>query len=82
MRESVAIFGPWLLSAITIWQALLAGNKHKHAWSLGLLNQVLWFVWIISIQSWGLLPMNFALTFVFARNHYRWRAENAAPYKA
>lgn len=63
---------PWLLSAITIWMTLLAGNKHQKAWLVGLGNQLLWLVWIVSVGSWGLLPMNFALWIVYARNHWEW----------
>ena len=63
---------PWLLSAITIWMTVLAGNKHKNAWAIGLCNQALWLVWIIAAQTWGLLPMNLALWIVYARNHVKW----------
>jgi hypothetical protein len=64
---------PWLLSLITIWMTLLAGNRHPRAWLVGLVGQALWLVWIVSAGAWGLLPMNFALTFVYARNHWKWR---------
>lgn len=64
---------PWLLSAITLWQSLLAGNKHRHAWAVGLVNQALWLVWIVVAQAWGLLPMNVGLWIVFGRNHWKWR---------
>lgn len=63
---------PWLMSAITIWQTILAGNKHPHAWAVGLGNQALWLVWIVATATWGLLPMNIALWVTFARNHWKW----------
>lgn len=63
---------PWLLSAITIYMTLLAGNKHKSAWLVGLINQALWLVWIISMDAYGLLPMNVALWIMYARNHFMW----------
>lgn len=66
---------PWLLSVITIWMTVLAGNKHRSAWLIGLLNQALWLVWICAAGAWGLLPMNLALWAVYARNHWRWRAD-------
>ena len=66
---------PWLMSAITIWMTLLAGNKHKSAWAIGLFNQALWLSWIIATETWGLLPMNAALWVVYARNHWRWSLE-------
>lgn len=64
---------PWLLSAITIWMTVLAGNRHPNAWAVGLMNQALWLVWIIASHSWGLLPMNAALWLVYGRNHLKWR---------
>ena len=67
---------PWILSAITIYMFLLAGNKKKSAWIVGLCNQVLWLIWIITIQSWGLLPMNIALWVIYFRNYIKWSKEN------
>lgn len=51
---------------------LLAGNKRKGAWAVGLLNQALWLVWIVLTQSWGLIPMNLALWVVYGRNYVKW----------
>lgn len=65
---------PWLLSAITIYMTLLAGNKHQKAWIVGLFAQALWLVWILTVQAWGLLPMNIALWIVYARNHFKWNS--------
>lgn len=69
---------PWLLSALTIWMTLLAGNKHPKAWLIGLMNQALWLVWIISAQAWGLLPMNLALWVVYSRNHLKWKRSTSS----
>jgi hypothetical protein len=69
-------FLPWLMSAITIWMTLMAGNKNRNAWAIGLINQALWLVWIIAVGAWGLLPMNAALWVVYARNHIKWRTSN------
>lgn len=63
---------PWLLSVITIWMTVLAGNKHRSAWVVGLINQALWLVWIIASDAYGLLPMNAALWVVYTRNHIKW----------
>lgn len=74
MRASIVDFMPWLLSAVTIWMTLLAGNKTRSAWSVGLFNQVLWLVWIIAAGSWGMIPMNIALWVVYGRNYLKWSA--------
>lgn len=63
---------PWLMSVITIYMTVLAGNKSRNAWLLGLLNQSLWLVWILMTENYGFLPMNFALWIVYARNHIKW----------
>jgi hypothetical protein len=73
MTELVRDYLPWLLSAITIWMTLMAGNKHRNAWLIGLGNQALWLVWIVATGAWGLIPMNAALWIVYARNHFKWR---------
>ncbi len=72
MKESIIQYLPWLLSAITIWMFLLAGNKTKWAWLVGLGNQGLWLTWILFSATWGLLPMNIALWIVYTRNHWKW----------
>jgi hypothetical protein len=72
MTDAIRIYLPWLMSAVTIYMTLMAGNKAPWAWAVGLGNQVFWLTWIISAQAWGLLPMTAALTFVYARNHLKW----------
>jgi hypothetical protein len=64
---------PWLLSALTIYSTVLAGNKSRHAWALALVNQALWLFWIVGSEAWGFVPMNLALWVVYGRNHMRWR---------
>lgn len=40
MKEIIITYLPWTLSLITIWMFVLAGNKTKWAWLLGLVNQI------------------------------------------
>ncbi len=70
---------PWLMSALTVYMTVLAGNKSRYAWLIGLVNQALWLVWIVASSAWGLLPMNAALWIVYARNHAKWK--NQTPSK-
>lgn len=72
MSDAIRIYLPWLLSAITIYMTVLAGNKHRNAWLFGLANQALWLIWIMTTGAYGLLPMNAALWVVYARNHLKW----------
>jgi hypothetical protein len=72
MTQAIKDYLPWLLSAITIWMTVLAGNKHQNAWAIGLANQFLWLIWIVCAGAWGLLPMNIALWLVYTRNHWKW----------
>lgn len=69
----IVTYLPWLLSGITIWMTLLAGNLHRRAWLVGLCNQALWLLWICASGAWGFLPLNVALCIVYGRNHLNWR---------
>lgn len=64
---------PWILSGLTIYMSILAGNKTRWAWLIGIANQALWLVFIVGTGTWGLLPMNIALWVVYGRNHLKWR---------
>lgn len=73
MSALIVDYLPWLLSAITIYSMILAGNKRRGAWAVGLANQALWLLWIGVTGTWGLLPMNFSLWLVYGRNLRKWR---------
>jgi len=73
MKQEIIKYLPYLLSAITIYSMLLAGNKKRGAWLVGLLNQLLWLVWIYLTKTWGLVPMNIALWIVYGRNYLKWK---------
>ena len=72
MNVLIGEYLPWVLSAITIYMTVLAGNKTRWAWAIGLGNQALWLLWIIVTATWGLLPMNLALWVIYGRNHFKW----------
>lgn len=72
MSDVIGQYMPWVLSGITVWQLLLAGNQKPYAWAVMLGNQALWLTWIITSAEWGLLPMNIALWIVAVRNHWKW----------
>ena len=73
MRNEIIKYLPYLLSLITIYSMVLAGNKKRGAWFVGLVNQLLWLIWIVLSSAWGLLPMNIALWYVYGRNYIKWK---------
>lgn len=73
MKILIVTYLPYVLSVITIYTMFLAGDRKSYTWLIGLLNQLLWLIWILASSSWGLLPMNFALWIVYSRNHVKWR---------
>lgn len=75
MKELIVNYLPWLLSVITIYMNVLAGNKNNLAWLFGLLNQILWLLWILISENYGLVPMNIALWVVCSRNYLKWNKE-------
>jgi hypothetical protein len=58
MADAIHIYLPWLLSLTTIYSAWLTCGVSRHARLVGLTNQALWLIWILSDQAWGFLPMN------------------------
>lgn len=76
MKANVAAYLPWLLSLLTIYSAVLAGDKKPSAWTVGIANQLLWAAWIIASETWGMLPMNIVLAVIFVRNFIKWRRES------
>jgi hypothetical protein len=69
---------PLALSANTLVLTWLVGNRRTAGWVLGCIGQVMWFVFIVTWQVWGLLPLAIGLSFVYARNLVRWRREKRA----
>ena len=63
MTALIIKYLPWLLSGITIWMNILAGNLHKSAWLIGLVGQVLWLIWIVGfVLAKGFWPTIFCIT--------------------
>ena len=62
----------WVLSAtsaIMLWQM---GNKSKWGPRLGIANQVVWIVYAVGTQQWGLIPGVLLDPAVHVRNLSRW----------
>lgn len=72
MLELVVVYLPYILSAITVYTVVLAGNNNRNAWLISMFNQLLWLIWIVASNTWGLLPMNITLWIAFYRNYMKW----------
>lgn len=70
---------PFVTGCVTLVAMWLSGSKRSAGWAVGLANQGLWVWFIVSFEAWGLLPLTVALTFVYARNLLRWRADERQP---
>jgi hypothetical protein len=71
-KTAMVKYLPWLLSAVTVYMNVLAGDVAPHTWAVGLVGQAGWLVWIVATRNWGFLPMNIALWVVYGRNHFLW----------
>jgi hypothetical protein len=69
---------PWLMSAVTLYMTFLQGKKTWVAWAVGLGNQVLWLWYALSTQTWGFLPLNLGLWYLYARNLIIWYDDEKA----
>jgi len=63
----------WLLSITSCVMLWLMGNKSSWGPKLGLLNQVLWYFYIIERKEWGLFLGVTAYTVIHIRNMLLWR---------
>lgn len=70
---------PWGLSMITIWMTILTGRKNTNSWLVGLLNQLLYAIWIVVSETWGFIPLNLTLWVLYYRNHQLWKRDTALP---
>jgi hypothetical protein len=73
MNDFARNYLPWLMSAMTIYMTFLQGEKRLAAWVVGLLNQFLWLAFALATYTWGLLPLNAALWYLYIRNFLKWR---------
>lgn len=72
MKHLLALWLPWILSAMTAYTQLLIGNKDRRGWLINIFGQIIWLIWIYCANQWGLLPLNLVLWYVYIRNYLRW----------
>lgn len=57
------------LTSITTLVAMWAcGDGRRWGWWVNALNQIIWIIFAITFQAWGLLPLCFACAVVYVRN--------------
>lgn len=61
------------MGVATFW---LAGNRVWWCWYLGLLTQVVWFVYAITTAQWGFLLGGLFYSAVYIKNAYQWTKEH------
>ena len=66
-------------SAGTLTHLWFVGRKVWWAWLIGLANQVVWAVFIVVFDAWGLLPLLVGMVVVMSTNAVQWHREATAP---
>ena len=62
----------WILSGTSALMLWVMGNKSIWGPRIGLANQVLWIVYIVLTEQWGLLPGVLMYAAIHVRNLVRW----------
>ncbi len=75
MNQQIIALATGLVTIFGVW---LQGNHRWEGWLVGLLNQGLWFVFIVVFGAWGLLPLCAVFGAVDLRNLLKWRREASA----
>lgn len=60
-----------LTSLLTMLSVDMAGRGDQRFNFVGLFNQLLWVLVIVSTGAYGILVLTFGMTFVYSRNIYR-----------
>ena len=64
-----------LISIVTIIQIYMLSRHMMYGLYVGLVSQVLWIMFIVNTKSWGLLPLNVVLWWVFISGIIEWKQE-------
>ena len=62
----------WTLSLMSMIMIYQMGNKWKYAPLLGIFNQVLWIVYVLSTKQFGLMLGVIGYTVIHIINTYKW----------
>jgi hypothetical protein len=79
MKAFIVTYLPWLLSLITVVMTHVVGRKDHRGWLLGLVNQLLWLIWIVISENWGFILLNLMLWHAYFKNYRAWKREQWIP---
>ncbi len=65
----------WVLSILSVLMLWLMGNKSRYGPIVGIVAQVLWIIYVLKIEEYGLLLGVIAYTIVHIRNFWKWHTE-------
>lgn len=63
-----------LTSTLTLLSVRMAGNGDQRFNYVGLFNQILWIIVILNSQTYGILVLTTAMTYQYAANIRKWKA--------
>lgn len=66
----------YILSALSLTSLWLMGNKSIWGIVVGLVNQILWVVYALMLEQYGLLIGVVAYTVIHVRNLLKWTKES------
>ena len=65
----------WVLSVTSVLMLWLMGKKSKWGPRLGLANQILWVVYVLTTDQYGLLAGVIAYAVIHAINIWKWERQ-------
>jgi hypothetical protein len=67
----------WILTAVGVTGAYLAGQKNPWGWFLGLAIQPVWIVYALVTEQYGFVVSALAYGLMYAKNFIWWMREKA-----
>jgi nicotinamide riboside transporter PnuC len=65
-----------IISIITLISAYLIGNKNVWGQRVGLIANIVWWIYILTYKRYGLIPMEFFYSIMTIRNLIKWERES------
>lgn len=66
----------WGLALLGIAGLILAGNKKKSGWALGIATQGFWLTYALVTHQYGFILGSVAYAYVYSRNFLKWHKED------